>query len=406
MGDNLESVPSVFAPVSKSEFHRALIMAALTQSACKIFGYSNCADVKETIGALTALGVKISKIDGGLAVDGSEIKKNQTVKLNISESASTLRFLLPVLGALGISGKIFVGERLYVRFNDDDVKFYDDIGINVKKEDGYIAFCGKLFGGCYAVSAAATSQNLSGLIMALPTISENSTVFVNGAVSRGYALMTLEMLEKFDVKHTADNLHIELVGKYKETTVSVSGDYSAAANFALFGTLKNSLNILGLAEDSAQPDKAFLKILNNSGGKAYFDGGTLCVRKAETLHGFCADLTDTPDVFPVCAVLAAFSTGESVLIGTNRLKNKESDRLAAIERNLSLMGIKFVSGANRLQIFGGNPKPFVPDSFSDHRIAMAFSVAALALAEKPTYDACVTKSYPNFFEELERICQN
>ncbi|MCI6658591.1 MAG: hypothetical protein MSC55_02680, partial [Faecalibacterium sp.] len=85
MGDNLESVPTVIAPASKSEFHRALIMAALTQSACKIFGYSNCADVKETIGALTALGVRISKIDGGLAVDGSEIKKNQTVKLDISE---------------------------------------------------------------------------------------------------------------------------------------------------------------------------------------------------------------------------------------------------------------------------------------------------------------------------------
>lgn len=75
MGDNLESVPTVIAPASKSEFHRALIMAALTQSDCKIFGYSNCADVKETIGALTALGVKISKIDGSLAVDGSEIKK-------------------------------------------------------------------------------------------------------------------------------------------------------------------------------------------------------------------------------------------------------------------------------------------------------------------------------------------
>ena len=256
------------------------------------------------------------------------------------------------------------------------------------------------------MSASATSQNLSGLIMALPTISENSTVYIRYAVSRGYTLMTLKMLEKFGVKHTADNLHIKLVEKYKETTFSVSGDYSAAANFALLGTLKHSLNVLGLAEDCAQPDKAFLKILNNSGGKAYFDGGTLCVRKAEDLHGFCADLTDTPDVFPVCAVLAAFSTGESVLIGTGRLKNKESDRLAAIEKNLSLMGINFVSGDNRLQIFGGNPKPFVPDSFSDHRIAMAFSVAAAALAEKPTYDACVTKSYPNFFEELERICQN
>ena len=76
------------------------------------------------------------------------------------------------------------------------------------------------------------------------------------------------------------------------------------------------------------------------------------------------------------------------------------------EKNLSLMGINFVSGDNRLQNFGGNPKPFVPDSFSDHRIAMAFSVAAAALSVKPIYDACVTKSYPNFFEELERICQN
>lgn len=406
MDNDLKEYKIISAPKSKSEFHRALFAAALSPAKSKIFGGCDCADASETVTALTALGVKIEKTDDCLLVDGSGLVRDREIELYINESATTLRFLLPILAARNLSGKIFVGNRLYVRFNDDDVKFYDEIGVKTVKQNGCIRFFGKIEKNSLTVSAKNTSQNLSGLLLALPNIFESSEITVQNAVSTGYVRLTLETLEKFGIKHRTHGSEIHLFRNYRPCNFYVSGDFSAAANFALFGAIKNSVQISGLSASAFQPDKVFTDILANCGVKCFFENQTLFVNKAETLRPFVADLTDTPDLFPVCAVLAAFSTGTSALRGTNRLTNKESDRLLAIEYNLSEMGVKYVSSDNVLQIFGGSPKRFLPNSFSDHRIAMAFSIAAAALSEKPIPDDCVRKSYPNFFSDLERLCQN
>jgi len=183
----------------------------------------------------------------------------------------------------------------------------------------------------------------------------------------------------------------------------VEADWSGAANFVVGALLSGKVQLQGLNLNSLQSDRKILKIARQVGGKIEEKYNGLFVEKHK-LSPFKTDLTDAPDLFPIVAILAAGISGESLLIGTNRLLNKESNRLESICEMLKVLSVEFETGDNCLLILG-KPKfeGGLIKTFHDHRIAMADTIAATCSVEAIVLDDenCVSKSYPQFFEHLQ-----
>ncbi len=397
---------SVKAPPSKSELHRMLFVAAQIDGTSKIEGFYRSNDVEETISVLKTLGAKIDCADNVATVTGPITKDIEFVRLKVLESGATLRFTVPLLGMSGISGEIDVGERLYVRFNDDDVKFYDNIGQIIEKKDGKIYVSGKTEKSDFEIVAKNSSQNLSGLLLALTSSSREAAIKVNSAVSLGYVKLTQSILGRFGLEIGEANGNIHICGTAKPTSLTVGGDWSAASTLFALGTASGNLEISGLDADSLQPDRRILKICNSAGAEISYKNGIYRVSSADEIKPINVNLSDSPDLFCAAAIIAALAKGKSSLHGTGRLKNKESDRLAAICKNLDNAAVKYEITDDCLNVYGGNPKPFEVQSFSDHRIYMAFTVLNLIVGGKITSDGSAAKSYPNFFSDITKLCQH
>jgi 3-phosphoshikimate 1-carboxyvinyltransferase len=170
------------------------------------------------------------------------------------------------------------------------------------------------------------------------------------------------------------------------------------------GALAGKVSVENLHPESRQADAAIAEILGEMGVEPQFRGQWLSVESRE-LRGIDWDLTDSPDLFPVVAALCSAANGESSLRGLKRLRLKESDRIASMVEGLSRMGVKTESSDETMTIHGGAPEGALIDPHDDHRIAMAFGVLGLAAGGVTTIkDAeCVSKSYPDFWEDLETL---
>jgi 3-phosphoshikimate 1-carboxyvinyltransferase len=168
------------------------------------------------------------------------------------------------------------------------------------------------------------------------------------------------------------------------------------------GALAGKVSVENLHLGSKQADAAIARVLGEMGVEPQFRGQGVSVERAE-LRGIDWDLTDSPDLFPVVTALCSTANGESRLRGIKRLRLKESDRITSMVEGLSRMGVKTESSDKIMIIHGGAPEGAVIDTHDDHRIAMAFGVLGLAARGETTIkDAeCVSKSYPDFWEDLE-----
>ena len=264
------------------------------------------------------------------------------------------------------------------------------------------------------VSGYDGSQIISGLLAALPLLGEDSLIHVRNPRSVPYLLVTLDSLSHFGIltnSITSDgNIDFEITGRqrYKASDFRIEGDWSSAANFLVAGAIFGSADIEGLDLGSLQADSAILEILVDAGATVLqTEEGPVHVQKAP-LRAFEADCNDSPDIFPIVAVLAAFCEGVSAIRGTGRLAGKESDRAAAILDMLQQMGVKaiiekdtmYIEGhslASRL-VSGSLLKGGSYTSGHDHRMVMALKVASLGADSPIIIDDtdCVSKSFPTF----------
>ena len=269
------------------------------------------------------------------------------------------------------------------------------------------------------VSGYDGSQIISGLLAALPLLSEDSLIHVRNPRSVPYLLVTLDSLSHFGIltnSITSDgNIDFEITGRqrYKASDFRIEGDWSSAANFLVAGAIFGSADIEGLDLGSLQADSAILEILVDAGATVLqTEEGPVHVQKAP-LRAFEADCNDSPDIFPIVAVLAAFCEGVSAIRGTGRLAGKESDRAAAILDMLQQMGVKaiiekdtmYIEGhslASRL-VSGSLLKGGSYTSGHDHRMVMALKVASLGADSPIIIDDtdCVSKSFPTFLKLFE-----
>lgn len=389
---------------SKSYAHRILLCSALSEKEVKVCGLIDSKDILATKNALLALGASFKEVEGGLLVtplsyDGSE------KRVFCDESGSTLRFLLPVISALGINAVVDGKDGLRRR----PIKLLLDVlrsgGAVIEGDSLPVNMSGRLTAGKYILDGSQSSQNLTGLMYALTLLDKPSEiVLTNGLVSVGYVDISLDVMRNFGARiDKTDSGYIVYPSSFSGVDdVTVEGDYSSASFLMALGALTGEVEVTGLNPQSKQGDKAMIDVLTKMG--ADIEQGDSVICKKSALKAIKLDATDIPDLIPIIAVCCAFSDGVSEIKGVDRLKIKESDRLRAICDMLDNFGVGHRYEANTLYVYGGKVEKStgVINGYNDHRIVMSASVMAMAVGEAVIEDMeAINKSYPTFFEDLK-----
>ena len=397
---------TVPAPASKSAAHRHLILAALADASGTVNGLTFSEDIEATIRCLTALGASI-RVEGNTArvipVDCPPVQ----AQLDCGESGSTLRFLIPVAAALGVHA-VFTGRgRLPERPVTGYLETLRQHGAAIRYNGRLpLEISGKLMPGEFFVEGEKSSQYLTGLLLALPYLGGTSTIRVTTALGSGsYVDITTDLMARYGVKaeRTEQTFHVP-GARYRGGQHFVEGDWSSAAFPLCLGALGGDVSVTGLEENSTQGDRAILSILRDMGCSVQISQDGIRVRKT-ALKALRRDMEDIPDLVPVTAVLCAVAVGESVLSGVERLRYKESDRIASTIGLITALGGNAGYENGRLHITGGRLHGGLVSTQHDHRIAMAAAVAAAAADGPVQLDdtACVAKSYPGFWKDYQLL---
>ena len=381
----------VEAPPSKSVSHRYLICGALSGGSV-IENVAFSEDIKATLNCLGALGAEY-EIDGSTVKIGgiSPDKAVKCAELFCNESGSTLRFLIPLCLLFGQKITLKGTERLMSR----SLAVYKEMclsqGIEFTEDKESVTVCGKLTAGKYSVRGDVSSQFISGLMFALPLLPDDSIIDITGALESGsYLGMTVKALAEFGVRISRTDEHtIFIKGNqtYKPRTLRVEGDYSNAAFFEAFNSVGGNVAVAGLKKDTCQGDAVYRKLF----GKL--------VRGCPEI-----DISDCPDLAPVLMAVAAAKKGVRV-IGTHRLKIKESDRGAAMAEELAKFGCNTEVWKNEITVHPRVLKtPELPlSAHNDHRIVMALSLLC-SITGGSIYGAeAVNKSFPDYFRKLASL---
>ena len=374
---------------SKSAAHRLLICAALSGEPTEIECQGTSKDIEATKACLAAM-----KGDG---------------KLPCGESGSTLRFLLPVVAALGLDAAFHMEGRLPQRplYPLDEQLIAHGAVLSRPRED-VLKVSGKLTPGDYTLPGNVSSQYISGLLFALPLLDAPSTLTVTGKIeSAPYIEMTLDALRQFGIHVTIENNVFRIPAcRYRSPGKAVvEGDWSNAAFWLCAGALGGPITMTGLKPDSLQGDKAIFDLLAAFGAQTKQEGDSYTV-SAAPLKALEIDAAAIPDLVPVLAVVAAAAEGTTRIYNAQRLRLKESDRIETVRKMLEALGASVEETADGLLIHGGKPLTGgTVDSCNDHRIAMAAAVASILCTGEVTVlgAEAVEKSYPNFWRDLQDL---
>ena len=402
---------SVQAPASKSQVHRLLICAALGQRETSLVCDTISRDIRATIDCLCALGAKIREEEPGRLhiTPVRETCQGQAI-LPCGESGSTLRFLLPVAGSLGVDAVFLREGRLPQRPLGPLKDALRQHGMEIRERGAELLVRGKLASGEYTVPGDISSQYVSGLLLALPRLDGESTLRVTGQLlSAPYIAMTERVLSEAGVRLQKTAEGYQIPGSQRPelpTELRAEGDWSNAAVYLCMGALSpRGIRVTGLDRRSAQGDRAILDILGRFGAEIHEEDGSILVRRG-VLRGQEIDVSQIPDLVPPLSVLAAAAEGESGIVNAGRLRIKESDRLRSTADLLTRLGAQAEELPEALRIIGqARLAGGVADSWGDHRIAMSAALAA-SFCEGPV-EICgaesVEKSYPRFWEDFQTL---
>ena len=398
-------------PASKSQAHRLLICAALGDRPVSVLCDGMNADIHATIRCLEALGASVRPHEGNalFVTPVSAVPEGERV-LNCGESGSTLRFLLPVVGALGAQANFLREGRLPQRPLAPLDRELACHGMTLCEDGAALHVSGRLTGGDYVIPGNVSSQYISALLFALPMLPVNSTLRVTGILeSAPYVAMTEEVLRKAGIRLEKEKQTYLIPGGQcfaLPDRVTVEGDWSSAAFFLCMGALSTQgVRVEGLAPNSAQGDRAILSLLRDFGAIVEEQDGAVIVRRGEALHPCVIDAAATPDLVPALSALAATVPGETRIENAARLRLKESDRLRTTDAMLTALGASVRELPDGLVIRGGALHGGTVRAENDHRIAMAAAVAACAAEGEVTVlnAECTEKSYPAFWTDFAQL---
>ena len=375
---------TVTPPPSKSISHRVILAFLLAEGEGTISNLAQSQDIQATENCVATL-----KSGTPTGMDGLPL-------LDCGESGSTLRFLIPVALALR-GGGCFTGRgRLMERPQTPYFDMFREKGIFWERIGDLLEVKGTLTPGVYRLPGNVSSQFVTGLLYALPLLEGDSEIVLTSPLeSRDYAVMTLDVLEKFGVHVENRDFKCFLVPgnqKFKARDMAIEADWSQAAFWYAAQGIGNDIMVSGMNENSTQGDRAI-------------------ARWSKLLRGpVDLDISGCPDLAPPLAALGALMDGTLYLRNAARLRIKESDRLAAITQTLAALGADVTEGPDSLTIVG---RPSLPggvtvDSCNDHRIAMMAAIAATRCTGPVTIlgAEAVNKSYPGFWDDYRMLGGN
>lgn len=405
---------TVEAIPSKSCAHRALICASFADGTTNITCPYISEDIQVTVDCLKALGTTIARTKQGFrVVPAKEQNRPQSVKLNCKESGTTLRFLLPLLGALHVNATITAEGKLFSRPLEPLVSELSAHGMSFSWQDEKtLGVSGQLTSGSFELPGYISSQFISGLLLSLPLLNESSSLQITGSIqSKDYLAITEQVLRdfgittEFDAKnatYTIEPQHYVCPGVY-----SIEGDWSNAAPWLAAGAISQGVEVTGLSMQSVQGDRAILAALSLVGARvSRQQKGAACMM--DHLRPFTISVSEVCDLAPVLAALAAFIPGTSRLTNIQRLRLKESDRVQSICSVLRAFGVTVELSEDQTELIitgGKQPVSCIVDSCNDHRMVMMATILA-SYATGPviiTHAEAINKSYPLFFEHFKQL---
>ena len=396
-------------PCSKSYAQRALAASLLAEGVSVLRNIEFCDDTRSALRCIEALGAQTKilgtdcvSVEGGLRPVGNTLR--------VGESGLSTRLFTP-LAALWNKPLTIEGEgTLLRRPMGMMVEPLRQLGVRVHDNDGFlpIEVCGPMQGGELEADGSLSSQFITGLLLALPCAKRDTTLHVHNAVSTPYLDMTVDTAARFGVEICHNDyaeFYIPGSQHYRPAYFNIEGDWSAAAMLLVAGATAGEVRVENISRLSRQADTAVCTALVRAGA-AVIDEENAVTAARRPLRAFEFDATDCPDLFPALAALAAAADGVSVIRGTSRLKYKESDRAEAIREEYGKLGVEVdIDTDDVMTIRGGKIRSGRVWSHDDHRMAMSLAVAALRSDGEVVIQGaeCVAKSYPGFFEDLEKI---
>lgn len=371
---------------SKSQAHRLLICAAFADKETVIHCAETNRDIEATAACLNALGADIRHTATGYTVTPiQDPRENAT--LPCRDSGSTLRFLLPVIGALGVNARFQMEGRLSQRPLSPLWEEMERMGCRLQYVEANVLQCtGKLQAGTYHIDGSVSSQFISGLLFAAALIPGKSKITITGKIeSKPYIEMTRDAMSIFGLE-SQDFIVVGGKPFHSPGILQVEGDWSNGAFFLAANALGSNLSIRNLSETSLQGDKAAASLLKD-------------------LKEHCTiSAADIPDLVPILSIVAACNQG-AVFTNVRRLRLKESDRVESVISMVRQLGGRAEATEDTLTVFETGLLGGVVDSANDHRIAMSAAIAATVCQIPVTIlgAQCVEKSYPLFFEEYRRL---
>jgi 3-phosphoshikimate 1-carboxyvinyltransferase len=402
----------VAVPGSKSYTHRMIVAAALSDGRCTIANALDSEDTRLTLDTLQRWGVSVGLDGTSMTVFGANGRLQASAEPIFLGNSGTSMRLLTAVAALAQGRSLLTGtDRLQARPMRELLEALGRLGVNARSlgaggcppievEGGTVA------GGATEMDCALSSQFLSALLLIGPYAREGVEIGVTrGPVSRPYIDITLDTMRRFGVeveRRGYDWFKVAGGQCYRAGDHLVEADCSQAGYFwAAAAVTGSTVKVRRTASSSCQGDARLAEVLAHMGCTvtAYPDGLSV---SGGPLTGVEVDMGDMPDAVPTLAVVAAFASGRTVIRGVGHLKEKESNRLAAVCSELRRLGIQAVHDTETLWIVGGSPRGAAIACHDDHRIAMSFAVAGLAIPGVEILDeTCVRKSFPTFWDVFE-----
>ncbi len=419
----VQIVPSILkgtvtAIPSKSELHRALICASFCEKPTDIIvpgpAYAEQEiipdDICATVSCLKALGASILFSPNRFHVTPISSVADAP-QLDCQESGSTFRFLLPIAAACSRNAQFTGTGRLPERPIQELLSVLETHGIDTSSHRLPLKLSGALEGGNFLIPGNVSSQYLTGILLTLPLLPKGSDVLLSTELSsKSYIDITVDIMSKFGVEVLCEDgrYYLSESSSYcSPGTVIISGDWSNAATFLIAGAINknNSISVSNLDINSPQGDRSVINILKSFGADiSTVPEGITC--HSDSLSGVKLDIDTTPDLMPVLAVAAMASFGNTLFFNAERLRGKESDRIHSVEEMVRSLKGQSQSALDSITINGNSHATGgVVDSFNDHRIVMAATIAS-CIADAPITilnAEAISKSYPSFFEDFRSL---
>lgn len=380
---------SIKAIPSKSQAHRLLICAAFSDRKTLLICPETNQDIEATVSCLCALGASICRNEDSYVVEPVSTLPSHA-DLYCHESGSTLRFLLPVVAALGVDATFHMEGRLYLRPLSPLWELLEENGCTLTRPTEQTIRCqGKITPGNYTINGSVSSQFISGLLFATALMEGTSSISITGHFeSAPYIDITQHALSTFGI--STENFIIHGGWPFRSPgTITIEGDWSNAAFFLAANALGSHVVVENLNPDSKQGDRVVAEIIPLLRNHQVLSAGNI------------------PDLVPILSVVACANCG-ATFTETARLRLKESDRVESVENMLKSLRCTVSADHNTITVQPGKFQSGIVDSCNDHRIAMAAAIAATVAAGpiQILHAECVSKSYPGFWKDYAALGGN